>query len=90
MRPAVYLSVGEDQEPGLSTTGPQDVPRRVRGRADLFDHQADQIMTDLKQRANAMLDQMAAPIQTAGQPTAPKAAPDSKRDSNDGPPLRVA
>lgn len=68
----------------------QKLDERLAGLADLFDHQADQIMTDLKQRANAMLDQMAAPIQTAGQPTAPKAAPDSKRDSNDGPQLRVA
>ncbi len=76
----------------------QKLDERLAGLADLFDHQADQIMIDLKGRANRMLDQMAASIQ-GGEATHPAATaqtgppmtgPASQSDAGDGPQLKVA
>lgn len=66
----------------------QQLDERLAGLADLFDHQADQIMEDLKTRANAMLDQMALSIKTAVVPAVPPRVSDA--DTDDAPQLKVA
>jgi hypothetical protein len=70
----------------------QQLDERLAGLADLFDHQADQILGDLKGRANTMLDHMAASLEVpakgaAGTVTAPTTG---DADDRDGPQLRVA
>ncbi len=69
----------------------QQLDERLAGLHDLFDHQADQIMDDLKQRANTMLDQMAASLQTTpNAPASSNAQGNTDASSNDGPQLKVA
>ncbi|MEM1446561.1 MAG: hypothetical protein AAGF84_10925 [Planctomycetota bacterium] len=66
----------------------QKLDERLAGLADLFDHQADQILDDLKGRANTMLDQMAASLDVPAKRDSPGAAPSAGGDEN--PQLRVA
>ncbi len=61
----------------------QKLDERMAGLADLFDHQADQILGDLKTHANTMLDNMAASLKTS--PADP--TPDT---TTQGPQLKVA
>ncbi|MEM8781633.1 MAG: hypothetical protein AAGE65_02160 [Planctomycetota bacterium] len=68
----------------------QKLDERLAGLADLFDHQADQILDDLKGRANTMLDQMAASLDVpakAGRDAASGATPGGVEEN---PQLRVA
>ena len=65
----------------------QKLDERLAGLADLFDHQADQIINDLKERANRMLDGLAASLKTPIADAAPATDADS---DDDAPQLKVA
>ncbi len=64
----------------------QKLDERVAGLADLFDHQADQILVDLKGRANTMLDHMAASLEVPAKK--PRGGAPTQSDENTH--LRVA
>lgn len=66
----------------------QKLDERLAGLADLFDHQADQILGDLKGRANTMLDQMAASLDVPAK--GPRDGGESASGGDDNPQLRVA